>query len=70
MNCRSADCSRDADRVVHWPGSPGPACMRCAHRAAWVANAMGFELVVGKLEDWPEYLERAMEAAHRLGSPG
>lgn len=68
MKCRSVDCTHDADRVVYWPGQPGPMCGRCAHRAAGVANVMGFELVVGKLEDWPEYQKHVLEAAQRLGA--
>ena len=42
-------------------------CGTCAYRAAKVAEVMGFELVVGKLEDWPEYQRTAREAANRLG---
>lgn len=68
MQCRSAECTHEADRVVYWPGSTGPMCGRCAYRAAKVAEVMGFELVVGKLEDWPEYQKAAKEAAVRLGA--
>jgi hypothetical protein len=44
-------------------------CGRCAYRAAKVAEVMGFELVCGKLEDWPEYQRAAKEAAERLSGP-
>lgn len=69
MKCQSRDCASDADRVSYWPGQTTAMCGACAVRAAHVAKALGFPLVVGKLEDWPEYRKAAGEAADRLGAP-
>jgi hypothetical protein len=70
MLCQSVNCKHPADRVVHWPGQSTAMCGSCAFRASDVAHAMGFEMVVGKLEDWPVYKRLVQEAAERLsGAP-
>lgn len=47
--CGSTTCDGEAAVRVFWPGKALDMCIPCAERAAAIAKAMGFVLVVAPL---------------------
>lgn len=52
IKCHSKECQRDAFVEVFWPGEDPPPkmCATCALKAQAIASAMGFKLVVRRLD--------------------